>query len=166
MQNYIFFLIPTNILFSSPSIIFILYHDFYGHSHPFIISIPSPKNKKKPGPNGPRLLKGGDYLLSRSRSTIGVARFNFSVRNGKRWSPRALITLMRRKWDRPRKRGEKTRQRKGRRRPAFLAARLFTHPGPGCVFFPPAPAVCLRRQPCLGDPPLREVSPYSELSGN
>ncbi len=39
-------------------------------------------------------LQGGDYLLSRFRSTIGVIRFNFSVRNGKRWSPYALITLI------------------------------------------------------------------------
>ncbi len=39
-------------------------------------------------------LKGGDYLLFRFRSTIGVIRFNFSVRNGKRWSPYAVITLV------------------------------------------------------------------------
>ena len=38
------------------------------------------------------LLQGGDYLLSRFRSTIGVTRFNFSVRNGKRWNPHAFIT--------------------------------------------------------------------------
>ena len=37
---------------------------------------------------------GGGYLLSHFRSTIGVAGFNFSVRNGKRWSPRAITTLM------------------------------------------------------------------------
>ena len=35
---------------------------------------------------------GGGYLLFRFRSTIGVAGFNFSVRNGKRWSPRAIAT--------------------------------------------------------------------------
>ena len=28
------------------------------------------------------------------RSTIGVTRLNFSVRNGKRWIPRAITTLM------------------------------------------------------------------------
>ncbi len=39
-------------------------------------------------------LQGGGYLLSRFRSTIGVTRFNFSVRNGKRWSPRAVFALM------------------------------------------------------------------------
>ena len=39
-------------------------------------------------------LQGGDYLLSRFRSTIGVIRFNFSVRNGKRWSPYAVFTLV------------------------------------------------------------------------
>ena len=36
----------------------------------------------------------GGYLLSHFRSTIGVAGFNFSVRNGKRWSPRAMATLV------------------------------------------------------------------------
>ena len=36
----------------------------------------------------------GDYLLFRFRSTIGVIRFNFSVRNGKRWIPYAIITLI------------------------------------------------------------------------
>ena len=38
---------------------------------------------------------GGGYLLSRLRSTIGAAGFNFSVRNGKRWSPRAMAALVR-----------------------------------------------------------------------
>ena len=38
---------------------------------------------------------GGGYLLFHFRSTIGVAGFNFSVRNGKRWSPRAITTLVR-----------------------------------------------------------------------
>ena len=28
------------------------------------------------------------------RSTIGVTRLNFSVRNGKRWIPRAIATLI------------------------------------------------------------------------
>ena len=40
------------------------------------------------------LVEGGGYLLSHFRSTIGVAGFNFSVRNGKRWSPRAMATLV------------------------------------------------------------------------
>ena len=39
------------------------------------------------------LLGGGD-LLSHFRSTIGAVRFNFSVRNGKRWSPHAITTLV------------------------------------------------------------------------
>ena len=43
---------------------------------------------------GCRLRRGG-YLLSHFRSTIGVVRFNFSVRNGKRWSPHAIATLVR-----------------------------------------------------------------------
>ena len=40
------------------------------------------------------LLGGGD-LLSHFRSTIGAVRFNFSVRNGKRWIPHAITTLVR-----------------------------------------------------------------------
>ncbi len=39
-------------------------------------------------------LIGGGYLLSHFRSTIGVVRFNFSVRNGKRWNPHAVATLV------------------------------------------------------------------------
>ncbi len=42
----------------------------------------------------PADLKGGGYLLSRFRSTIGAAGFNFSVRDGKRWSPRAVPALV------------------------------------------------------------------------
>ena len=45
--------------------------------------------------SGFSLLIGGGYLLSHFRSTIGVVRFNFSVRNGKRWSPHAVATLVR-----------------------------------------------------------------------
>ena len=37
---------------------------------------------------------GGGDLLSRFRSIIGAPGFNFSVRNGKRWSPRAVAALM------------------------------------------------------------------------
>ena len=40
------------------------------------------------------LLQNGDYLLSRLRSTIGVNGLNFSVRNGKRWNPVAIVTLI------------------------------------------------------------------------
>ena len=36
----------------------------------------------------------GGYLLSHFRSTIGAAGFNFSVRNGKRWIPRAMAALV------------------------------------------------------------------------
>ena len=55
--------------------------------------------KKRPGLGrvsswGPARCEGGGYLLFRFRSTIGVAGFNFSVRNGKRWSPRAITTLV------------------------------------------------------------------------
>ena len=42
-----------------------------------------------------RLVEGGGYLLSHFRSIIDVVRFNFSVRNGKRWSPHAIATLVR-----------------------------------------------------------------------
>ena len=38
-------------------------------------------------------LLGGGYLLSHFRSTIGVVRLNFSVRNGKRWNPHAMAAL-------------------------------------------------------------------------
>ena len=38
--------------------------------------------------------RGGGDLLSHFRSTIGAVRFNFSVRNGKRWSPHAITTLV------------------------------------------------------------------------
>ena len=38
---------------------------------------------------------GGGYLLSHFRSTIGVVRLNFSVRNGKRWDPHAMAALVR-----------------------------------------------------------------------
>ena len=54
----------------------------------------SAKKKKPPVISHRRLLEGGGYLLSRCRSTIGVIRFNFSVRNGKRWSPYAIFTLI------------------------------------------------------------------------
>ena len=36
--------------------------------------------------------KNGSYLLSHLSSTIGVTGLNFSVRNGKRWNPRAIAT--------------------------------------------------------------------------
>ena len=39
-------------------------------------------------------LLGGGYILSHFRSTIGVVRLNFSVRNGKRWDPHAITTLL------------------------------------------------------------------------
>ena len=38
--------------------------------------------------------KGGGDLLSHFRSTIGAMRLNFSVRDGKRWSPHAIAALM------------------------------------------------------------------------
>ena len=49
--------------------------------------------KRDPGTDS-RVSLGGDYLLSHFRSTIGVVRLNFSVRNGKRWDPHAITTLM------------------------------------------------------------------------
>ena len=38
------------------------------------------------------LFKVGDDLLSRDCSTIGAGGLNFSVRNGKRWNPIAIVT--------------------------------------------------------------------------
>ena len=49
---------------------------------------------KKRGPDYSGPLIGGDYLLSHFRSTIGVVRLNFSVRNGKRWNPHAITTFV------------------------------------------------------------------------
>ena len=53
------------------------------------------KKKSRVTKNVIRLCRGGGYLLSHFRSTIGVVRFNFSVRNGKRWIPHAIATLVR-----------------------------------------------------------------------
>ena len=52
------------------------------------------KRKRAASADAARWLKRGGYLLFHFRSTIGVAGFNFSVRNGKRWSPRAITTLV------------------------------------------------------------------------
>ena len=52
-------------------------------------------NESAPGTRGVSGARiGGGSLLSHFRSTIGVVRFNFSVRNGKRWSPHAIATLV------------------------------------------------------------------------
>ena len=52
------------------------------------------EDKKSPGSESSRGFRGGGYLLFHFRSIIGVAGFNFSVRNGKRWNPRAMATLV------------------------------------------------------------------------
>ena len=39
-------------------------------------------------------MKNGGYLLSHLRSTIGAGGLNFSVRDGKRWDPATIATLM------------------------------------------------------------------------
>ena len=51
--------------------------------------------KKRERQSALSLSVGGGYLLSHFRSTIGVVRLNFSVRNGKRWDPHAITTLVR-----------------------------------------------------------------------
>jgi hypothetical protein len=38
------------------------------------------------------VFKVGDVLLSHDCSTIGAGGLNFSVRNGKRWNPAAIVT--------------------------------------------------------------------------
>ena len=43
---------------------------------------------------GYSLLKNGGYLLSHNSSTIGAGGLNFSVRNGKRWNPATVTTLI------------------------------------------------------------------------
>ena len=51
--------------------------------------------KGSPGPlSGPGDPEGGGDLLSRFRSTIGAPGFNFSVRDGKRWDPRAVAAFV------------------------------------------------------------------------
>ena len=66
---------------------------------------PQPYKKRAPGDFSSGARIGGGYLLSHFRSTIGVDRFNFSVRNGKRWSPVAVATLVRSARARPRSGG-------------------------------------------------------------
>jgi hypothetical protein len=48
---------------------------------------------KKPRISPGLHIKVGDDLLSHSCSTIGAGGLNFSVRNGKRWNPVAIVTL-------------------------------------------------------------------------
>ena len=60
-------------------------------SHPS--DAPAGGYKQKAPGIAPRGL-GGDDLLSHFRSTIGAVRLNFSVRNGKRWIPHAITTLV------------------------------------------------------------------------
>ena len=57
--------------------------------------------QKRPGPDctsGPRRQgdTGNDLLSHHEGSTIGAAGLNFSVRNGKRWNPRAIVTGIKR----------------------------------------------------------------------
>ena len=52
------------------------------------------RTKKRAGQLWVVRLLGGSDLLSHFRSTIGAVRFNFSVRNGKRWNPHAITTLV------------------------------------------------------------------------
>ena len=66
-----------------------------------------------------RRSKGGGDLLSHFRSTIGAVRFNFSVRNGKRWSPHAIAALVSLSPDIPGVMGEK--ERIGKSTPNFLS---------------------------------------------
>ena len=62
------------------------------------LTSPAGRVQKKSAP-GSLLLSGahggGGDLLSRFRSIIGARGFNFSVRNGKRWSPPAVAALSR-----------------------------------------------------------------------
>ena len=50
------------------------------------------KQKRRGLPIGNPLLKAAATYSPTVRSTIGDARLNFSVRNGKRWSPGAIAT--------------------------------------------------------------------------
>ena len=65
------------------------------YPHSSCRSFPSPSRpgiKKGPAASLLQDLQDGDYLLSHLRSTIGVTKLNFSVRNGKRWNLRAIVT--------------------------------------------------------------------------
>ena len=62
---------------------------------------PKPRRKSKTRSRAPVfrlkpcfLHENGGYLLSHLRSTIGVIGLNCSVRNGKRWNPDAIATLI------------------------------------------------------------------------
>ena len=125
----------------------------------------------------PAGLKGGGYLLSRFRSTIGAAGFNFSVRDGKRWSPRAVPALVfcfsgTRPSGRPlaaparsargalcprrRTSGSETRSATPRRRPSGRSRARACAP---CMF-----SVLLRRHPLprrRGDSPFRSLRAIS-----
>ena len=59
---------------------------------PWAATVPATKKRGSRSGLNDSLL-GGGYLLSHFRSTIGVVRLNFSVRNGKRWDPHAMTTL-------------------------------------------------------------------------
>ena len=50
------------------------------------------RQKKSPTLKGPGKLKRRLPTLPLVRSTIGVTKLNFSVRNGKRWNLRAIVT--------------------------------------------------------------------------
>ena len=74
--------------------------DLYGIHAGWHIGLGKGRDIKKPKPDalsrsGFGRFRGGGDLLSHFRSIIDVVRFNFSVRNGKRWSPHAIATLVR-----------------------------------------------------------------------
>ena len=61
---------------------------------PFFVTLCSPPRHAKKAPENLAAsgAQDGGYLLSHLRSTIGVTKLNFSVRNGKRWNLRAIAT--------------------------------------------------------------------------
>ena len=61
------------------------------HKESYSLSV-STMIKKKPLISEGLLIKVGDDLLSHNCSTIGAGGLNFSVRNGKRWNPAAIVT--------------------------------------------------------------------------
>ena len=63
-------------------------------THPVVYCEPLARKKNEGAAVSSDSLLGGGYLLSHFRSTIGVVRLNFSVRNGKRWDPHAITTLL------------------------------------------------------------------------
>ena len=66
---------------------------------PYLPSLPSPARTKKESRRNlflqdPHSKKAASYSPASHCSTIGASGLNFSVRNGKRWNPAAITTVI------------------------------------------------------------------------